>query len=113
MPRLDACPFVVPNPKTRRPFRSIFHAWHVARTAANVPEVRVHDLRHSFASFLINAGRSSDEVQTILGHSQSRTTQRYAHLSQTTLLDAAAAAATAVGIDFAASAPPLAPVAGT
>jgi site-specific recombinase XerD len=36
----------------------------------------MHDLRHSFASLLINAGRSLYEVQTILGHTQIKTTQR-------------------------------------
>ena len=49
----------------------------------------MHDLRHSFASFLVNAGRSLYEVQKILGHTQIKTTQRYAHLSQDTLLEAA------------------------
>jgi site-specific recombinase XerD len=52
-------------------------------------DVRIHDLRHSFASFLVNAGRSLYEVQKILGHTQIKTTQRYAHLSQDTLIDAA------------------------
>ena len=49
----------------------------------------MHDLRHSYASFLVNAGRSLYEVQRLLGHTQIKTTQRYAHLSQDTLIDAA------------------------
>ena len=49
----------------------------------------MHDLRHSFASFLVNAGRSLYEVQKLLGHTQIKTTQRYAHLSQESLLSAA------------------------
>ncbi len=49
----------------------------------------MHDLRHSFASFLVNAGRSLYEVQKLLGHTQIKTTQRYAHLSQDSLLSAA------------------------
>lgn len=52
-------------------------------------DVRMHDLRHSFASLLINSGRTLYEVQHILGHTQIKTTQRYAHLSQDTLLAAA------------------------
>ena len=51
--------------------------------------MRIRDLHHSFASFLVNAGRSLYEVQKILGHTQIKTTQRYAHLSQDTLIDAA------------------------
>lgn len=48
----------------------------------------MHDLRHSYASFLVNNGRSLYEVQKILGHSQIKTTQRYAHLTEATLRDA-------------------------
>jgi len=47
------------------------------------------DLRHSFASFLVNKGVSLYVVQGLLGHSHSRYTQRYAHLASETLLDAA------------------------
>jgi integrase len=103
VPRTPGCPFVVPNPGTRRPFTSIYYAWHSARTAAGIPEVRIHDLRHSFASFLVNAGRSLYEVQQILAHTQVRTTQRYAHLSQETLLEAVNAGVEAVGVEFAAT----------
>ena len=51
--------------------------------------MRLHDLRHSFASFLVNRGVSLYIVQGLLGHSQARATQRYAHLTSDTLLDAA------------------------
>jgi integrase len=76
------------NPVTSKPYSSIYYTWDHARKLAGLPEVRVHDLRHSFASFLINAGRSIYEVQKILGHTQLKTTQRYSHLSQDTLLAA-------------------------
>ncbi|NBS40701.1 MAG: hypothetical protein EBS73_15905 [Betaproteobacteria bacterium] len=56
-----------------------------------------HDLRHSFASLLINSGRSLYEVQKLLGHTQIKTTQRYAHLAPETLLAASNAATLAVG----------------
>jgi site-specific recombinase XerD len=52
-------------------------------------DVRLHDLRHSFASFLVNEGVSLYVVQGLLGHTQARTTQRYAHLANETLSDAA------------------------
>jgi integrase len=101
IPRFDGCRFVVPNPVTLRPYVSIFVAWDTARKKAGLADVRLHDLRHSFASFLINSGRSIYEVQKILGHTQIKTTQRYSHLSQETLLDAADAAMDAAGIAFA------------
>lgn len=85
----DESPWIFPNPKTKKPYASIFCAWDTARKHAGLADVRIHDLRHSFASFLVNAGRSLYEVQKILGHTQIKTTQRYAHLSQDTLLDAA------------------------
>lgn len=88
IPRFAHCPYVFPNPSTLKPYVSIFYSWDTARKKAGIPDVRIHDLRHSFASFLINAGRSLYEVQKILGHSQIQTTQRYAHLSSETLLDA-------------------------
>ena len=88
VPQFDECPYVVPNPETKKAYVDIFYSWNTARKKAGMPELRLHDLRHSLASFLVNAGRSIYEVQNILGHSQLVTTQRYAHLSQSTLLDA-------------------------
>lgn len=96
IPRYN-CAWVFPNPKTIKPYVSFYYSWDTARQAAGLADVRVHDLRHSTASFLVNAGRSLYEVQRILGHTQSKTTQRYAHLSQGTLLDASNAVCRAIG----------------
>jgi integrase len=95
-PRYD-CEWAFPNPKTLKPFVSIYNSWNAARCKAGLQDVRVHDLRHSTASFLVNAGRSLYEVQRLLGHTQIKTTQRYAHLSHDTLLDASNAVTRAVG----------------
>jgi site-specific recombinase XerD len=51
--------------------------------------LRLHDLRHSYASFLVNAGRSLYEVQRLLGHQDPKVTMRYAHLSQGAMVEAA------------------------
>lgn len=83
-----AIEFVFANPRTGRPFVSVFYSWDSARRRAKLPELRMHDLRHSFASFLVNAGRSLYEVQELLGHADIRTTSRYAHLSQERLREA-------------------------
>jgi integrase len=82
--RTDATgnPFVFPNPATGREYQCIFHCWRVAREAAGLPHLRIHDLRHSFASALVNEGVPLFDVQELLGHSSIKTTQRYAHLSK-------------------------------
>ena len=74
--------FVFTNPKTGRPYRCFFNSWKAAREEAGLPELRVHDLRHSYASALVNSGVPLYDVQHLLGHSSIKTTQRYAHLSQ-------------------------------
>ena len=89
MPRIEGCQWIFPNPKTHKPYKSFYGSWHTARKSVGLADVRIHDLRHSFASFLVNSGRSLYEVQRILGHTQISTTQRYAHLSQDSLLTAA------------------------
>lgn len=60
-------------------------AFRSARIKAGMPHVRLHDLRHSAASMLINAGVDLYTVGKILGHSTPTTTQRYAHLADATL----------------------------
>ena len=98
VPRQEGCDYVFANPKTLLPYVSIFNSWNTARTSVGLSDVRMHDLRHSFASFLVNSGRSIYEVQRILGYTQIKTTQRYAHLSQDSLLAAANEVSKAVPI---------------
>jgi len=81
--------FVFTNPDTEKPFTHIRHTWDRIRDKAGMPWLRLHDLRHSFASMLVNAGCSLFVVQQALGHADSRVTQRYSHLSSSTLQDAA------------------------
>jgi integrase len=71
---------------------TISKVWARLRREAGLPHLRLHDLRHQFASFLVNDGRTLYEVQAILGHSSSKVTERYAHLSTATLQQASASA---------------------
>ena len=82
-------PYIFPSPVTGRPSPSLYFPWHRIRTRARLPDLRLHDLRHSFASFLVNKGVSLYVVQGLLGHGHTRYTQRYAHLTPETLRDAA------------------------
>jgi integrase len=88
--------WIFPNPATDKPFQSVYYAWDTARKEAGLADVRMHDLRHSFASFLINDGRTLYEVQQLLGHRNSAMTQRYAHLAHETLVDASNSASVAI-----------------
>lgn len=92
LPSRGASPWLFPNPKTGKPYVHIYNAWNTARKKAGLADVRMHDLRHSFASFLVNSGRSLYEVQKLLGHAHISTTERYAHLADATLASAANAA---------------------
>ncbi len=77
------------NKQTGKPYTTVMKVWARLRAKAGLPHLRLHDLRHSYASFLVNSGRTLYEVQQILGHSDSKVTARYSHLSSTTLQAAA------------------------
>jgi len=77
------------NRKTGKPYVAIAKVWHRLREKAGLPHLRLHDLRHLFASFLVNNGRTLLEVQQVLGHADPRVTLRYSHLSSKTLQEAA------------------------
>ena len=86
------------NSKTGKRYVDIKKTWHRVRTTAGLPNLRLHDLRHQYASMLVNNGRSLYEVQQILGHSDPAVTQRYAHLSTRALQEAAETASDCIGI---------------
>lgn len=86
--KFAGCDYVFPNPETLKPYVNLFHAWDAIRKDAGIPDVRIHDLRHTHASYLVNNGTPIYEVKELLGHSNVATTQRYAHLSNSTLLRA-------------------------
>lgn len=85
------------NRQTGLPYTTVMKVWVRLRTKAGLPHLRLHDLRHMYASFLVNNGRTLYEVQQILGHSQPIVTQRYAHLSSKSLQQAADSASLAMG----------------
>lgn len=80
-PRLDANPYVMTGTGPKGHLVNLQKTWSRIRTLAGLSEVRIHDLRHSYASLAINAGASLAMVGKLLGHSQPQTTMRYAHLA--------------------------------
>lgn len=93
LPKFDDCPWLVPNPVTNLPFVSIKHGWQRAIRVAQLPGLRIHDLRHSAASFMVNSGVDLFAVGKVLGHASYQSTQRYSHLANDTLLAAVEAGA--------------------
>ena len=81
--RLSPSPFVFPERNELGHVRDIKRGWERIRRRADLTNLRIHDLRHSFASFLVSAGYNLPMVGALLGHSQPATTARYAHLLDT------------------------------
>lgn len=72
---------VFPNEDKTAPFDGVRKMWVGIRGAAGFPEVRLHDLRHSAASFALMSGVGLEVIGKLLGHSDVKTTRRYAHLA--------------------------------
>ena len=77
----DDNPHVVPGEKPGSHRSTLQPVWERLREAAEILDVRIHDLRHTFASFGVNGGQNLAVVGRLLGHRKITTTQRYAHLS--------------------------------
>jgi integrase len=73
-------PYVFCGRKPGDHLRKIETTWHKVRNLAGLPDVRIHDLRHSFASFALKKGVDLYTVSKLLGHKNIQTTTRYAHL---------------------------------
>jgi len=74
------CPFLFPGDVPGQPVVDLKRFWERMRVQADIPDVRIHDLRHTFASLLVSGGASLEMIGRLLGHTQIGTTQRYAHL---------------------------------
>lgn len=87
--RRDGHPYVFPGRHAGRPVAQPRCTFKAALDEAKIANFRVHDLRHTYASHMVQLGASLFEVQKSLGHSSSAMTQRYAHLADTGLRDRA------------------------
>lgn len=78
LPRVSE--FVFPGEKPGTELRDMKRVWGAVRYAAGLEDVRLHDLRHTVASFAVASGHSLYVTGSLLGHARAATTQRYAHL---------------------------------
>ncbi|MEQ1890400.1 MAG: site-specific integrase [Alphaproteobacteria bacterium] len=93
IPRIEGNPFTICGGKAGAHLVNLEKPWRRIRARASLPGVRLHDLRHSFASFAASGGLSLPMIGKLLGHTQPATTARYAHLAH----DPARAANDAIG----------------
>jgi integrase len=80
LPRIEDNPFVIPGTKPGQPRADLKKPWAAVTKAAGLEGLRLHDLRHSFASVGAGASLGLPVIGKLLGHTQPATTARYAHL---------------------------------
>lgn len=79
LPQIGDNPYVFVGNREDKHLVSINKNWEEIRAAAGVPDVRIHDLRHTAATWLVSSGMDLALVGRVLGHADPRTTKRYAH----------------------------------
>ena len=90
LPRDKENPWVIPGRRRGLHLNDLRHPWQRIRSRAGLPGVRIHDLRHSFASRALALGEGLPMIGKLLGHTQVQTTARYAHLARDTMKVSAA-----------------------
>lgn len=91
--RVTGSPYVFPSPVERGHIIDLRFTWKKAKKAAGLDsDLRLHDLRHTFASQLVQGGTSLYVVQKLLGHHNPSMTQRYSHLADAVLREASESA---------------------
>ncbi len=90
-PRQTDSPWVFPGKDKdgRYSADGLYHVWKTVRSRAGLDDVRLHDLRHSFASRALALGETLPVIGKLLGHSDIETTARYAHLAQDSIHETA------------------------
>jgi integrase len=83
-----ASEFVFPSPKTNGKLDNVKRSFNRAKSDAKITDFHFHDLRHTFATRLVDAGVSITVLAELLGHSDIRMTKRYAHATEKSKRDA-------------------------
>ncbi len=100
LPRIEGNPWVIPGTKPGRHLADLNHYWERVRERADLAGVRLHDLRHSFASRALALGESLSMIGKLLGHNKIDTTARYAHLARDSIKASSARVADSIGADI-------------
>ncbi len=101
LPRIPGNPWVIPGTKNpSKPLPDLNHYWDGVRAEADLAEVRLHDLRHSFASRALALGESLSMIGKLLGHNKIETTSRYAHLARDSIKASSARVADSIESDI-------------
>ena len=99
--RAPGNPWVIASKTPSRRMRSLNGDWYRLRARAGLDDVRIHDLRHSFASRALAAGESLSMIGRLLGHADIQSTARYAHLARDAERDSAARIGVSIAADIA------------
>ena len=97
LPRDSDNPWVIAGKKAGSHLTDLQHPWRRIRALAGLDGVRIHDLRHSFASRAVALGESLPMIGKLLGHTQVQTTARYAHLARDTVKASASRVGDSIG----------------
>ncbi len=97
LPRTENNPYVLAGTKEGQHLNDLQKPWRRIRKRAGLEDVRIHDLRHTFASQMLSAGHSLPIIGKLLGHAEPRTTARYAHLADGAMRDVAASMSSSIG----------------
>jgi len=89
LPRVDGNPYVIVGKVAGKHATDFQHPWRRIRERAGLAGVRIHDLRHTYASNAVSSGMPIQMVGRLLGHTQIQTTMRYAHLADDPVKQAA------------------------
>ena len=100
LPRQARRPWVILGTRSGRHLGDLQPAWERIRERAGLDDVRIHDLRHSFASRALALGESLPMIGMLLGHTQVQTTARYAHLQRESIKASASRIAGSIGADI-------------
>ncbi len=98
LPRKRGEPWVILGQKPGRNLQSLYYYWRPIRERAGLSDVRIHDLRHSFASRALALGESLYTIGKLLGHATVPTTARYTHLMLRAEKDAASRVGGSIGV---------------